>query len=80
MESGKKEDQPVGRFAAGLVVERRWRSDNGGSGGTLVASALKWGRKAYSASARGAQKRRKKERAGAEREKRAGIGEREEQR
>ena len=80
MATRQTEDEPVGRFVVGLVVERRWRSDNGGSGGTLVASALKWGRNAYSASARGAQKRRKKERAGAEREKRAEIGEREEQR
>ena len=80
MASSLNEDEPVGRFVVGLVVERRWRSDNGGSGGTLMMFSLQWREESYSASARGAQKRRKKERAGAEREKRAGIGEREEQR
>ena len=43
MRTGQTEDPPVGRFAAGLVVERRWRSDNGGSGGTLTMIALQKG-------------------------------------
>ena len=38
------EDQPVGRFAAGLVGERRWRGDDGGgSGGTLSILSLQVG-------------------------------------
>ena len=68
MVARRTEDTPVGRFSAGLVDGRRWRSDQSWQWWhPSDVTVTEMGEESYSASARGAQRRRKEERRGAER-------------
>ena len=72
MVARRTEDTPVGRFSAGLVDGRRWRSDQSWQWWhPSDVTVTEMGEESYSASARGAQMRRKKEREGAEGERRS---------